>query len=125
MIPLTALTTLAHLYSLQVSPSFAYSSIILTNTGLSFLWHLTEEQNILIAFLDHGVAMVWALTDLSYGYHTGNLFEAFFLNFLIFILDGLTVYKDRDSYELWHSAWHLVSACKVFVLASLFSSSQV
>lgn len=125
MIPITAITTLAHLYALQVSPSFQYSAIIITNTGLSFLWHCAEEQNILLAIFDHGLAILWGLTDLSYGYSTGYFYPAFVLNFLVFILDGLTVYTDRDSYELWHSAWHLVSAYKVFVLASLFSASQV
>ena len=84
MIPLTAITTLAHLYALQVSPSFTYSSILITNTGLSFLWHMTDEQNVLIAILDHSVALAWALTDLSYGYRTGHLFEAFFFNVLLF-----------------------------------------
>lgn len=125
MIPITAITTLAHLYALHVSPDSHYSMIIITNTGLSFLWHSTEEQSLFLAVLDHSLALYWALTDLTYGYRTGHFFEAFVLNVLVFTLDVLTVYKDRFSYELWHSAWHLVSALKVFVLASHFSSSQV
>jgi hypothetical protein len=122
MIPLTALTTLAHLYALQVSPTLFYSGLIVTNTGLSFLWHVTEEQNILLALLDHGVALVWGLTDLSYGYSSGCLFEAFALNFGIVLFEIATQTTNRNSYERWHSVWHLVSACKVFALASLFSS---
>jgi hypothetical protein len=124
MIPLTALTTLAHLYALQVSPSFAYSTVLITNTGVSFLWHLAEEQNRFLALFDYGLVLIWGFMDLSYGYRTGFFFEAFVSNFFVCILDMLTVYQDRISYEVWHSAWHLVSAYKVFVLASLFSSSQ-
>ncbi len=120
MIPITALTTLAHLYSLQVSPNPFYSTLILSNTGVSFLWHLVEEQNTPLAILDYGIAMVWGFTDLSYGYHSGYFREAFALNFFVFFMDMMSAYTDRDSYVMWHSAWHLVSALKTFVLASLF-----
>ncbi len=125
MFPLTAITTLAHLYALQVSPSTEYSFLIAANTSLSFLWHLSEEKDVVLAIFDHGLALVWGYTDLVYGYRTGHLFETVTLNFLVFALDGLIVYKERDSYVFWHSLWHLFSALKVFALASLFSSSQV
>ena len=124
MFLVTAVTTLTHLGALAVSPSWFYSAIIASNTVASFVWHLGSEKSILFGVIDHGIAIVWFLTDLWYGYSLGLLTEVIIMNSFIAFLDALTIF-DRKSYVLWHSLWHLLSALKAYFLALLFSSSQV
>lgn len=122
---LTAVTTLAHLAALSVSPSPQYSALIGTNTAISFVWHLGNEQSVLLGIADHGVAVIWYFTDLYYGAETGHVFEVIVLSSVVAVLDAFSVFTGRESYATLHSLWHLISAMKAYYLASLFSSQVI
>ena len=86
------------------------------------MWHLGNEQSVLLGIVDHGVAAVWYFTDMYYGAETGHVFEVIVLSSFVAVLDALTVFGGRDSYAMWHSLWHLISAMKPYYLASLFAA---
>ena len=115
---LLVLTTLPHyLVITAVNPKdITYKFIIFTSTSLSVIWHTTNEQNMIIMFLDYFFALAWFLYEIDKSFHNQDiLIRTMVLNFLIFYMNMHIKYN--NSYKINHSLWHLLSALKSYYLA--------
>ena len=115
---LLVLTTLPHYLAITAvdSKDITYKFIIFTSTSLSVIWHSTNEQNMIIMFLDYFFALTWFLYEVDKTFHNDELLtRTILLNFLIFYMNMHIKYN--DSYIINHSFWHLLSALKSYYLA--------
>lgn len=112
------LSTLPHfLCILPVLHLHGYVGVILLSTTLSILYHLNEESNAWINWLDHIMATIWFLYDVQLGLHysvLGPILEANLVSFFLHI--GLS----RPYYL--HSVWHLANAYKCWYVSSLLKA---
>ncbi len=122
---LVAPTTLLHFAGLYWSPTPTYSIILSASTATSFAWHLTNEKNTALTFLDYSFAGIWFMYDMYLGYPVYEIQRrVWYANYCIFILNISVEYfthADRLKYSTWHSVWHILSAIKVFYVAHLLS----
>lgn len=113
------LSTLPHfLCILPVLHLHGYVGVILLSTTLSILYHLNEESNAWINWLDHIMATIWFLYDVHLGLHysvLGPILEANLVSFFLHI--GLS----RPYYL--HSVWHFANAYKCWYVSSLLKSA--
>jgi hypothetical protein len=129
MISPTAITTLAHLYAITVSPNPVYSGMILCSTAASFAWHTQPESRLVsqhipfLAIVDYGFAAIWVGSDITYASITGTYIPVFIALGTTGALGLLTEFHhDPKLYEFWHSLWHFVSALRAYFVAYLFSA---
>ncbi len=122
------LSTLPHLLSIlplvqyYQTYAFGYINTIALSTFFSVLYHLTEESNRIISFIDHLIAGLWFLYDIYMGYlYTDEqvLYEIIIVNCISCIISFKIPHDEK--YELYHSYWHLLNACKCFYVSFLIS----
>jgi hypothetical protein len=94
-----------------------YIHIILASSTLSIVYHVYEESNPLLTFLDYLVAFVWLAYDVKLSMDTKKWKQILFLNGLICTLNLSVTYT--KNYVLFHSLWHLLSAAKCFYVSTL------
>jgi hypothetical protein len=94
-----------------------YIHIILASSTLSIVYHIYEESNPFLTFLDYLVAFVWLAYDLKLSMDTKQWKQILFLNGLICTLNLSVTYT--KNYVLFHSLWHLLSAAKCFYVSTL------
>lgn len=122
------LSTLPHYVSILPVLSFyktytsGYVHIIGISTTLSIFYHLVDESEPAITFLDYFAAYIWFLFDLKYAYHL-NIMKIVWLNSLIFYMNQSI--PNNEDYEFFHSLWHLFSAGKCYYVSTLISEKLV
>jgi hypothetical protein len=109
------LTTLPHLFAINWNDNI-YSMIIITSTSLSILYHLEHEKNINITNIDYVVAGILALYEITIDK------KSILLNIILLFINLSIPYN--NNYPLYHSIWHLLSACKTIYMSSLLASNE-
>ena len=90
-----------------------YNTVIVTSSTLSVLFHTYDNK--FLTFLDYFVALIWFLYDIQLGIQYQILSTILYLNFtVVFININIT-----NNYEVVHSLWHLISACKCYYICNL------
>jgi hypothetical protein len=101
-----------------------YAVIIVTSASFSVLWHILEEPQNWVKYLDYAFASVWVAADLYLAGRACPLVLMFVLLFNILvggtnkIVDALAQMKFGD-YATLHGYWHLFSAAKSICTAFL------
>jgi len=104
--------------------NYIYSSIILYSTTLSFLWHLSNQENDVFFFLDYFGACMWLLFEVGYSIHLKNdsiITKVFILNNVIYYLNRSCDFLPKDHYTTCHTIWHILSSMKCVYLARLMN----
>jgi len=104
--------------------NYIYSSIILYSTTLSFLWHLSNEENNVLFIMDYFGAFLWLLFEIGYSIHSKNesiIYKVFILNNIIYYLNKTCDFVPREHYLVCHSAWHIISSIKCIYIAKLLN----
>lgn len=122
------LSTLPHFYSiLPIIPyyrthTFGYIHCILLSTSFSILYHVYEESNTIITALDYFFAFLMFLYDIYMGYRYTRiyLYTILGLNTVVF-LTNLYI-PEGNSYILYHSIWHLMSASKSVIVSYIIET---
>jgi hypothetical protein len=120
-------STLPHLFAVCFSPSPLYSGIVVAATAASVAWHAEEEPQNWLAVLDYSLAGAWFAADVAYGWGSFWLPFIVLLNLWIAALHRAAedlVKSKIHSYEISHSAWHLVSAFRAVCIAYLLSAGH-
>jgi hypothetical protein len=101
-----------------------YCYTIAASTTLSILYHAYHESNKVIMWLDYLMALIWFLSDVSWGLVMTpySFFLLLILNALVFLANQSISHDDR--YPARHSFWHLFSACKCICISVLISHSM-
>lgn len=117
------LSTLLHLVACSLG--VGYGLLVALSTTLSVLWHWQGEPPGLLARADYLVAGVWVGVDITLAVWTCPLpvvLEIILLTALVgltnLLVDGLARHG-WVPYETGHTAWHLLSAAKAALVATL------
>jgi hypothetical protein len=127
---LLALTTLFHLTPLWIPHECFYTildpypMVVMTATGISFLWHLTNEEGPMLELLDLTFACIWVFLDILYAYtfhSVEELVQVIYLNLVVAIIYRVheAIKIERTAYIYNYSIWHLLSATKCVAIAFL------
>jgi len=116
------LSTLPHYLSIlllykyyNINKINIYIKIIFASSSLSVLYHVYEENNIIITYFDYTMAFIWFLYYLKILYNYLN--KIICINAFIFIINISIPYNDY--YYINHSIWHLLSAYKCYYTTCL------
>ena len=124
---LTVLSTLPHYIAIQPIAQYQtrdhiYVSIILISTTSSVFYHIYNESNIIITYLDYSMAFIWCLYDIIAGFYAKKLSIIIPLNAIVFFINISIKYN--HNYILLHSIWHCISACKCYYISKLLITDQ-
>lgn len=125
---LTVLTTLLHylaipcIRNVNLPHRAEYMCFIYLSTTVSVAWHMGGEMYNWIMAIDYLLAILWTLFDFIL---SGPYFwTVFCLNTGILFLNAgveLISQGDYQSYEFYHSVWHVLSALKAMYIANLIT----
>ena len=117
------ITSVAHIFSILPIIKYyniytaGYINTIILSTISSILYHIYDESNRIINILDYLFALIWFLYDVYIGYtYTTILFNIILVNAISFTINMYTPYNKY--YELNHSIWHILNACKCFYVSN-------
>ena len=120
------LTTIPHLFGLFFTfDNFFYSSIIISSTLTSILWHRKREPNNILLYLDYGSASILSFYEIYRAYyyiHNGLFTIAICSNIYILVFNKIIYFLSKEGvikYSLWHSFYHILSSVKTILLAFL------
>ena len=122
---LLVLSTIPHICSIlpllkyYKTHTFGYTNTIVISTLLSILYHLYEESNHKITFMDYFGAGGWVVYDIYMGYFYTNKNTVF----VIILVNALSFFINRQIpynlyYPLNHSLWHLINAYKCYYVSN-------
>jgi hypothetical protein len=129
---LLVLSTLPHFFTIQAltpftthSPWTAYAATVFMSTTASMEWHYNGESEDYRMYMDYSLASLWVLQELvlSLILHHRLFFFSSFLNLLTLVSNRYITTLDKPSYIMWHSAWHVFSAFKCYIIAALIRSA--
>ena len=119
---LSCISTLPHLFSiLPLLPyykkrTFGYVHCILLSTSCSVLYHIYDESNSAITFVDYSVALAWFIYDLYFAYMYTTDHTILLGNGISFLIGMAIPYN--ESYTVNHSLWHIINAYKSFYVST-------
>jgi len=119
------LTTIPHLFSLFFTfDNFFYSSIIISSTITSILWHRKKEPSNILLILDYSSAGILSFYEIYRSYYIYNrIFTvALYSNIYVLIFNKLVYFlstKNTIEYSSWHSFYHVLSFIKTIFVAFL------
>lgn len=119
------LTTVPHLFGLFFTfDNFFYSSIIISSTLTSILWHRKREPNNILLYLDYGSAGILSFYEIyrAYYIHNGLFTIAICSNMYVLVFNKIIYFLSKEGiikYSLWHSFYHILSSVKTILLAFL------
>ncbi len=101
-----------------------YAGLIAASSCASVAWHVREEPYGRLFWLDYGLAAAWTAADLVLAAGGGvQLFVTVaYLNGLTVLLNKVGDWLEERrmvSYEIGHTAWHVVSWSKCWLVAWL------
>lgn len=101
-----------------------YAGLIAASSCASVAWHVHGEPYGRLFWLDYGLATAWTVTDLVLAAEGGaQLFATVaYLNVLTVMTNKLSDWlaeKGVVSYEVGHTAWHVASWSKCWLVAWL------
>ncbi len=101
-----------------------YAALIAASSCASVAWHLRREPYGQLFWLDYGLAGAWTAADLLLAAGGGaQLFTTvFYLNVVTVMTNKLSDWlaeKGVVSYEVGHTAWHVASWSKCWLVAWL------
>ena len=116
---LSIITTIPHYLAIIPLYNFyneynIYIYIIFISTTLSILWHM-NIQSYRLFILDYLFAFLNVLCECYYGYSFIN--KIIFLNSIVLFTNIIIPVT-----SVWHSAWHILSACKCFYISYQISN---
>lgn len=89
-----------------------YINTIILSTTAGIIWHYYGNYMI----FDYLVASLWIVQDVIWSFEK-NKFRIIILNIIIFILNIISNFS--NDYILYHSLWHIISACKCVYISYL------
>ena len=97
---LTVLSTLPHYIAIQPTAQYQtrdhiYVSIILISTTSSVFYHIYNESNIIITYLDYSMAFIWCLYDIIAGFYAKKLSIIIPLNAIVFFIN-ISIKRSQD-----------------------------
>lgn len=121
------ISTLPHFCSILPLISYyntytkGYIHIVILSTICSIVYHIYEESNTVINFIDYIFATIWFLYDLYMGYRYSNtVINILVGNSIVFLINIQIPYNTY--YQLNHSIWHCMNAYKCYYVATLISA---
>jgi hypothetical protein len=122
---LIILTIVPHLFALYFSSdNIVYTTIIISSTCSSYVWHYYHEPANYLLLIDYLFAGILSFSEIFYMYRNNiqwfyfsiymNLYVLLF-NKLVYILSINKTIK----YSKWHSVYHLLSSAKTIFLSYL------
>lgn len=124
------LTVIPHLLSLfSTFDDIFYSSIIITSTLTSILWHRYKEPNNILLILDYSSATILSSYEIysSYYVHNGLFMISLLSNIYVLFFNKMVYFLSKNkviNYSLWHSFYHILSSIKTITLAFLICNLQ-
>jgi hypothetical protein len=124
------LTVIPHLLSLfSTFDNILYSSIIITSTITSILWHRYKEPNNILLILDYSSASILSSYEIynSYYVHDGLFMISLLSNIYVLFFNKIVYFLSKNkviNYNLWHSFYHILSSIKTITLAFLICNLQ-
>jgi hypothetical protein len=120
------ISTIPHFFSILPvlkyyrTQTFGYINVIILSTSFSILYHLFEEANHIINFIDYFLALLWLLYDIYLGYpHAKPLYKIILANSIVFILNIHIPYN--QFYTLNHSLWHILNSYKSIYISNIIN----
>jgi hypothetical protein len=119
------LSIIPHLTALFYTVNnFFYSSIIITSTVTSIIWHRNKEPNNILLLLDYGTASVLSFYEVYNSYSINNtlLIISLLLNLYVLMFNKVIYFLSKEkviSYSLWHTFYHILSSVKTTCIAFL------
>jgi hypothetical protein len=98
--------------------TFGYINLIFISTILSILYHIYEESNYTIMYLDYSCASLWGMYDIYMGYKYTNkttIIKIVLANTGSFIINMHIPYNVY--YQINHSLWHFINAYKSYYVS--------
>ena len=108
---------------------YAYTSVIITATLLSALWHYKQQTQTqqeylsegVLLYLDYSFATIWFFYDMGMVSQLPHPEKLPIIVSSIFILCLHQLCSAEQNYVIYHSLWHIASAVKcVYVSYKLF-----
>jgi hypothetical protein len=120
-------TTFLHLGTLAVVcpltlKSGLYSLLVSSSTTASIFWHLKNEPHDWSFWLDYGLAGAWTLVDIGLAYEKDVLRDVLLLQAIAIVTNKIV--ERSSNYNLYHSLWHILSACKCIAVAAMLFRSK-
>lgn len=111
---------------------FGYAGVILFSSSLSLAWHRSKESeggSGWLLWLDYAFALLWAIYDaiLASRISPTALAVVMLLNALCLLTNKVADWAAQTrfaSYEVLHSAWHVLSVCKSIAVAYIVSNTS-
>ena len=120
---LILVSIIPHLFSLYFTTGdIVYSSIILTSSSFSFIWHKNHEPRNILLYCDYTFATILTFYEiLNMYYNNYNFFYlSIYLNMLVLLFNKmvyiLSIYR-YINYNKWHSAYHIFSSAKTIFIS--------
>lgn len=118
------LSTIPHFMSLYYTyTDIWYTTVIITATTSSILWHTSRESSKELLYLDYSCASLLCLYEI---YNSPNISFVITANLGLLVInksmDLLSKYKILR-YSIGHSIYHVISCCKTFYIASYSTTS--
>jgi hypothetical protein len=104
--------------------TFGYVNVIFISTILSMLYHIYEESNYTITYMDYLFAGLWGIYDIYMGYTYTN--KTTLVKIVLANMISYTIYVQipyNVNYSLNHSFWHYINACKCYYVSKCITSS--
>jgi hypothetical protein len=120
----TVISTLPHFCSIlplikyYKTYTFGYINVIFASTILSMLYHIHEESNYTITYIDYSCAGLWGMYDIYMGYTYTNkatIVKILLANTVLFIVNMQIPYNVY--YQINHSLWHFINAYKSYYVS--------
>ena len=121
------LSTLPHFFTaMPLMQYYEYTAghihVILVSTTFSIAYHATAESNDMIRKIDYCLAFLWFLHELYNGYRFTHrsLYKILLSNLVVFLIN---LYTPIQSYQVYHSLWHILSASKSMYVSSIIAKA--
>ena len=103
-----------------------YSSIIISSTFTSIVWHRNKEPRNILLILDYGTATILSSYEMynSYSINVTLFTISFFLNFYVLLFNKIVDILSKEKmicYINWHTHYHIISSIKTTLIAFLLS----
>ena len=98
--------------------TFGYIHVIFISTILSMLYHIYEESNYTITYIDYSCAGLWGIYDIYMSYTYTNktiIIKILLANTVSFILN--IQIPNNEYYQINHSLWHFINAYKSYYVS--------
>ena len=101
-----------------------YSSIIISSTFTSIVWHRNKEPQNILLIMDYGTATILSSYEMynSYSINHTLFLLSFFLNFYILFFNKVVDILSKEKvicYNKWHTQYHIISSIKTTLIAFL------